>query len=51
VQGAEVLGLNCDIGNYERLLDAVDPLRARCGDPSILVHRAVLCFVLSSDAV
>jgi 3-oxoacyl-[acyl-carrier protein] reductase len=44
-QGAEVLGISCDISNYEQVLGAADQVRARCGDPSILVHCAAMQFM------
>jgi 3-oxoacyl-[acyl-carrier protein] reductase len=44
-QGGEVLGLACDISDYEQVLSAADRIRARLGNPSILVHCAALQFM------
>jgi 3-oxoacyl-[acyl-carrier protein] reductase len=44
-QGSEVVALKCDISDYPQMQAAADQVRARCGDPAILVHCAALQFM------
>jgi NAD(P)-dependent dehydrogenase (short-subunit alcohol dehydrogenase family) len=46
-QGSEILGLSCDISDYQQVAGAAEQIRARLGDPSILVHCAALQFMKS----
>lgn len=46
-QGGDVLALNCDISDFDRVAASADQIRAKLGDPSILVHCAALQFMKS----
>jgi 2-hydroxycyclohexanecarboxyl-CoA dehydrogenase len=49
--GGEAVGFKVDIADWAQMSAAADAVRARCGDPLILVHCAALQFMRPFDAL
>jgi 3-oxoacyl-[acyl-carrier protein] reductase len=47
--GGEAIGLRCDISDWAQMSALGDAVRARCGDPLILVHCAAMQFMRPFD--